>query len=76
MSEEGPDRRRAWVVARGLFLVGLLVDAHGAELIAVKFLAVEPRALLLEQDRPGRAELDQQPDHEIEHGVKEQHHQR
>ena len=48
----------AWVVLGGLHLVGVLVDMHGAELIAHERASVHTGSCLLEEDGAGALALD------------------
>ena len=60
------ERELAGVVLGGLFAVRILVDVHRAELIAPEGLAVEPRALLLEEHGAGALYLDDDTHYECQ----------
>ena len=70
-AHEVADARFARVVLCGLFAVAVGIDVHGAEFVAVEFLAVESTAFLAEEDRPRAGEFDECAEDEIDKGKDE-----
>ena len=62
LAHEVAEGELPWVVLGGLRRVGILVDVHGAELIAIERLAVQTRASLLEEQRSWALQLDDECD--------------
>ena len=61
LSHEITEFRLSRVILRSLHLVGILVHLHASELIAPEFLTIDTVALLFEEDRSRRSNLDDSP---------------
>ena len=62
LAHEVAEGKLARVVLGGLYQVGIFVNMHGTELVAHELLAVHPRSCLLEEQRAGTLNLDDEPD--------------